>query len=108
MRTMPHFDDFAAEMQFVAGLYGCRPAKLVDSQSDDADLAQETTLDEQAHRHGTGVPPAGDQIAEKTVPRGAFVEMKDLWVERARERDDLGGGNAKRDRLEGLANGKIF
>src|SRR5438093_12950762 len=54
------------------------------------------------------MPAAGDEALEHCLASNRRIQVKGLWIELARERDDLFFADAMRFRLEPAANLQIF
>ena len=98
----------ALDAQLVTGVYWAGPAALVEASADDAASRLEFGLNQQPHRHGSGVPAAGSQFTENRAARRRLIEMEGLGIELGSEREGPFPVDAQPPGTERLPHCKIF
>ena len=83
-----NLDDFAVDMEDIAGAGRCWPAQLC-SGPDNAAGKRRAALNIETHRDCSGMPATRCQALEQRAFRGFLVRVKGLWVELNRECLDL-------------------
>src|SRR5450631_493092 len=108
----PEFDDPAVRMrpgrsglgdapldaQRVTDAHGQPPLHRLDRHARPLSAEAEVTVDDEPHRHGGGVPTAGDEPPERRPPRRLLVQMGRLRIELRGEGLDALRGQSHRAR----------
>src|SRR3954470_20503872 len=93
-------DDFALDVEFVAGAHRQHPAQIVDAKPDQRMRAEWPSLDGQLHCDAGRVPPRRRQTLEQRIARRRIIKMHGLRIEFCRKPFDVLLGHLEGPALE--------
>src|SRR5258708_1970686 len=103
-----HLDHLALDAQLVTGAHWPGPAALIEASADEAASRLEFGLNQEPHRHSSGVPAAGSQSTKNRVARRRLIEVERLRIELGCEREGPLPVDAQPPGTERLPHCKIF